>query len=282
MAKYHAKFFLLLLLILFGKCTPKKNKAVLVWDKNLYRIGSQSSPRAVDLNEDEVLDIVMGAGLNEYQQCDQGIIAVDGKTGELLWQQKAPDQVYGSATFYDVNDDGIKDVFIGGRSPHFKALNGRNGEVLWEYDYTKHEKDSILKHARFNFNNSVLVPDQNGDGLLDLLTMNGGNSKADPDSEVGRFPSVLMLIDSKTGSIIAADTMPDGKESYMSPLSFQQADEDDYTLIFGTGGETISGNLYTAKLSDLIHGRLSTAKVLASEAGHGFIAPPSLADITKD
>ena len=267
-------------LIILTSCSVKK-KSELVWDKNFYQIGSQSSPRAADLNNDGVLDIVMGAGLNEFQKSDHGVIALNGKSGELLWKQEAPDQVYGSATFYDVTGDGISDVFIGGRSPHFKALDGKNGDILWEYHYT-YESDSILKHARFNFNNSVLVPDQNGDGLQDLLTVNGGNAKADPNSEKNRYPGVIMIFDSKTGNIIASDTTPDGKESYMSPLCFSRPGENDFSIIFGTGGETISGNLYVAKISDLVNRKLSNAKVIASESGHGFIAPSSLADITQD
>lgn len=271
---------LLTFFLIVGGC--QKREAKLVWDINLFRIGSQSSPRTVDLNSDSILDIVMGAGSNEYQKSSQGIVALDGKTGDLLWQQESTDQVYGAATFYDINGDSIKDIFIGGRSPHFKALNGKSGEVIWEYIYDQHNGDSILKHARFNFNNSVLVPDQNKDGFPELLTVNGGNSKADPNSEVNRFPGVLMLFNVMTGDIIAADTMPDGGESYMSPLCFVQPGQTDYSIIFGTGGETISGNLYHAKLSDLVEHKLSNATVIASEKGHGFIAPPVLADITKD
>ena len=177
---------------------------------------------------------------------------------------------------------GLKDVFIGGRSPHFKALNGKTGEVLWEYIYDQHRNDSIMQYARFNFNNSILVPDQNNDGLPDLLTVNGGNANAAPYSEKDRYPAVLILFDSKTGGIIAADTMPDGKESYMAPLCFTQPGSREYTLIFGTGGETIDGHLYMARLSDLVEKKLSNAKVIASEKGHGFIAPPVLADISGD
>lgn len=272
-------FICLAAFIILGNCTRKKS--ALVWDKNLFVIGSQSSPRAADLNADGILDIVMGAGKNEYQHSEQGIIALDGKTGELLWQQEAPDQVSGSATFYDISGDGVKDVFIGGRSPHLKALNGKTGKVLWEYQY-QFENDSVLQYAHFNFYNVVLVPDQNKDGLPDLLTINGGNAKAAPNSEADRFPGVLMVIDAKTGRILAADTMPDGKESYMSPLCFSQPGTQDFTIIFGTGGETIGGNLYLAKLSDLMEKKLSRAKIIASEKGHGFIAPPVLADISQD
>ncbi len=279
LAQIRIKFFFIFLIIWLVGCTHKKSE--LVWDKNLYMIGSQSSPRAADLNEDGTLDIVMGAGKNEYQHSKQGVIALDGKTGELLWEQEAPDQVYGSATFCDITGDGIKDIFIGGRSPHLTALNGKTGAVLWTYRY-QYQDDAVLQYARFNFQNSVLVPDQNQDGLPDLLTVNGGNSKALPHTEENRFPGVLMLFDAKTGHILAADTMPDGKESYMPPLCFAQPGSQALTLVFGTGGETISGNLYMTKLSDLMQQKLSSAKVIASEQGHGFIAPPVLADISQD
>src|SRR5688572_27581105 len=121
-------------------CGHRESKVL--WDHHFPVIGSQSSPRAVDLNGDGVLDIVMGAGKNEFQKSRQGILALDGKTGDVLWQQEAEDQVYGAATFCDVTGDGVKDVFIGGRSPHFKGLNGRTGEVIWAYTHEKYAADS--------------------------------------------------------------------------------------------------------------------------------------------
>ncbi len=276
---HYPSFFLLVFFVWSVGCSNKKTE--LVWDKNFYRIGSQSSPRATDLNQDGVLDIVIGAGKNEYQYTEQGVLAFDGKTGELLWEQETFDQVYGSATFCDINDDGIQDIFIGGRSPHLKALDGKTGEVIWQYEY-QYENDSILQYARFNFQNSVLIPDQNNDGLPDLLAVNGGNAKATPYSEADRYPGVLMLFDSRTGEILAADTMPDGKEAYMPPLFFVSTESNEPQIIFGTGGETISGHLYLAKLSDLLERKLSNAKIIASEEGHGFIAPAVLADISED
>ena len=259
-----------------------RRKSEVVWTQDIGTIGSQSSPRAADLDGDGVLDLVMGAGKNEFQKSDHGIIALNGKTGKLLWKQTATDQVYGAATFCDINADGTPDIFIGGRSPHLKALDGKTGSMLWEYHVADHAQDSILKYARFNFNNSVLVPDQNGDGIKDLLTVNGGNAAAAPDSENDRYPGVLMLFDSKTGNVLAADTMPDGKESYMSPLCFSQPGSNDLTLIFGTGGETINGHLYAGHLQDLLQHRLANATPIATETDHGFIAPPSIADINAD
>ena len=262
--------------------TQSKEKSQVIWNKDFPVIGSQSSPRTTDLNKDGILDIVIGAGKNEFQHSDMGILAFDGRSGDLLWKQEATDQVYGSATFYDITGDDVKDVFIGGRSPQLKAIDGKSGALLWEFKHERYKDDPVMQYARYNFNNSVTVPDQNKDGLDDLLTVNGGNAVAEPYSEVDRFPAVLMLLDSKTGNVIAADTMPDGKESYITPLTFTQPGTKELFIVFGTGGETIDGNLYVSTMSDLVSKNLSKAKVIATEKGHGFIAPVTLADISSD
>lgn len=274
----------ILMIGLLTGCSSSSSKirSEVIWNNDIPVIGSLSSPRTADLNNDGILDIVMGAGKNEYQQTDMGILAFDGKSGNLFWKQASIDQVFGSVTFCDINGDQTKDILIGGRSPQLKALDGKTGTVIWDYDHQKYTTHPILQYARFNFNNSVLLPDQNKDGVEDLLTINGGNPLAMPDSELDRFPGVLMLFDSKTGNVIAADTMPDGKESYMTPICFSQPGSEEVFILVGTGGETINGRLYLTTLSQLIAGKLSTAKIIATETGHGFIAPPTLADINKD
>jgi hypothetical protein len=284
-----AKFFLCCFpvfasLIHLVSCTlsPAKKKSELKWMKDIPAIGSQSSPRATDLNNDGTLDIVMGAGKNEYQESDHGIVAFDGKTGNLLWKQTSIDQVYGSPALLDVTGDKVKDVFIGGRSPQLQALNGATGAIIWSFRPDEYKQDPVLKYARFNFNSCMVVPDQNNDGVEDLLTTNGGNSYAAPNSTENRFPGVLMLVDAKTGKVLAADTMPDGGETYMTPVAFRQRGETETQIVFGTGGETINGNLYITSLSHLRQKNIASAKVIAKETRHGFIAPASIADITGD
>ena len=117
--------------VIFSSCslTNAKTKSEVIWNKDLPVVGSLSSPRTTDLNNDGVLDIVIGAGKNEFQKTDMGILAFDGKTGKLLWKQSSVDQVFGSATFCDVNGDGIKDIFIGGRSPQLKAIDGKSAPL---------------------------------------------------------------------------------------------------------------------------------------------------------
>ena len=70
----------LVFLTFIGFSACEKKQSELVWNQSFFRIGSQSSPRAVDLNQDGVLDIVMGtAGNGEMAPTDQGVLAIDGK-----------------------------------------------------------------------------------------------------------------------------------------------------------------------------------------------------------
>ncbi len=273
-------YFSICILITFTTgCTSHKTK--IVWDQSFPVIGSQSSPRPIDINQDGVDDLVMGACKNEYQPTEMGVIALDGKSGNILWQSDAGDQVYGSATVIDINNDSIQDVIIGGRWSYLRALDGKNGKVLWSYA-PKDSLHPILKYAKYNFFNSVLISDQNNDGVQDLLIQNGGNHSAQPTDSIHRYPGVLMVIDNVNGHVLAADTMPDGQESYMSPLYIKHPDRSEW-VIFGSGGETFGGHLYKAKLGDLMQNNLKQSIPIATDGhGHGFIAPPVLADITGD
>lgn len=269
--------------LLLISCTDKKSVSYdQVWSRDFFNVGSQSSPRAADLNRDGILDIVIGAGKNENQKSDKGVLAINGETGALLWSHESLDQIYGSPTLYDISGDGVSDVFIGGRSQCLKALDGTNGKLIWEYKSASHKHHPVLRYARFNFNSNALVPDQNDDGLWDLLAVNGGNSLAIPGSSNDRYPGVLILFDSRTGDVLAADTMPDRGESYMSPVVVSASDQSDPWIIFGTGGETLDGRLYKVRLQEFVSRGLSSAHVIASDSGHGFIAPPVIVDLNGD
>lgn len=272
---------LFIVILLIGLVSCEKRQTEIIWNQSFFQIGSQSSPRTADLNKDGVLDVVMGAGTGEMSATEDGVLAIDGVTGEILWKQQAPAHVVGSASFQDINDDGVPDVFIGGRGSFLTALDGQTGSVIWQYSY-EYETDSILQFAKFNFYNSVWVPDQNEDGRMELLTVNGGNWNSAANSVDDRVPGVLMLFDSKSGTVMAADTMPDGQESYMSPLCFQDRDSGTWKIVFGTGGETLSGSLYVATLQDLLDQNLQAATRIATENKHGFIAPPVITDLNLD
>ena len=248
------------------------------WSKVIKDVGTLSSLRAVDLTGDGVKDIVLGAGKVEFQHTDSAVIALDGANGDVLWFVPARDQIFGSPSFMDITNDGVPDVFIGGRSAEFMAINGSTGEIIWEY-FPQGDSLDFTSLQLYNFYNPQFIDDVDNDGAKDILVANGGYVKA-LSGDRNRPPGKLMVISSGNGKLIAEAFMPDGKETYMSCLV-----TDAYgatRVIFGTGGERISGKLYITALQDVLGGDMSNAKVLVESDKKGFIAPPVLVDINND
>lgn len=265
---------IIILCILVCAC-KKENKN---WDITINGVTSASSPQVIDLNGDDIKDIIMGAGAEEWHSTDIGVIAINGANGEMLWKTSARNQIVGSAVFVDINNDQTPDVIIGGRSAELQAINGRNGEKIWQF-YSKKGSMSARNDGWFNFFNPQLVADQNNDGLKDILICNGGDAVV-PAGVKNRPPGKLLLLNSKTGKILAEDLMPDGQETYFSPVCLDSTNNP--TIVFGSGGETQPGHLYKCKLSDLKKKNLKNSLVLDSTSKKGYIAPPILADITHD
>jgi outer membrane protein assembly factor BamB len=245
------------------------------WSIAFDGVGTFSSPRVTDLNGDGVGDVILGAGREEFQWCDSSVVALDGRNGRMLWRVKAIDQIFGSAALKDLNGDGVMDVVIGGRSAELKAINGATGKILWKFNKRKGAK------KWYNFYNPQFINDQDGDGLEDILISNGGDVLAAP-YDPNRPPGSLLVLSSRDGSLLAKAQMPDGKETYMSVAALPLPDSNDYLIAFGTGGETIGGNLFVCKLSDVLRGDLSGARHLDSSASKGYIGPPVWIDITGD
>ena len=246
------------------------------WVKKLPGIGTFSSPRITDLNNDGIGDIVLGAGRKEFQVCDSAVIAINGKSGELLWNVPAKDQVFGSAALLDVTNDSITDVFINGRSAELIAVNGKSGEVIWRFS-----KPSTQEKEWFNFYNPQIIPDQNGDGKDDILVSNGGDVLAEPH-DPNRPTGHLVILNSVNGEILGRAPMPDGGEIYMSVSVLPTKSPRAKNVIYGTGGETIGGHLYVTSIAEIMSGDLSKSVQLASSEDKGFVGPGAWVDITND
>lgn len=264
---------LLLFLISLSSCI----KAQLPdWSFSLDSVANLSSARAADLNGDGVKDIVFGAGTDGVQS-NNGIAAVNGLDGSLIWKRAARNEVFGSAIFKDITSDGVPDVFIAGRQAQLLAINGATGSLIWDFfPYGTNPIDS----GWYNFYNPSFVADFSNDGINDILVSNGGDHAA-PAWETNRPAGKLLLINSVTGAIISQAVVPDSAEIYCSPVVADLWNDGNPFILYGTGGETLGGHFYACRLSQLAAGSLAGSTVLASDSELGYIAPASVVKETN-
>lgn len=274
---FFRKTSILVLIALIG-CTTFHADS---WKISIPEIGLTSSPRPIDLTGDGILDLVVGGGGREFVATEFGILAIDGSNGDLLWKVGTWNQVVSSPVFKDITEDSIPDVFIGGRSAIFMAINGADGSIIWSHlDYNP-GMDLINDTSYLNFYTPQFTSDVDADGYDDLLVSFGGYFKAgtgDPDRPSGE----LMVISTLTGKVLRRLRMPDGNETYMSPIIYDFKNNQNPDIIIGTGGESLPGSLFRIKYSDLLAETLTGTVILAKGEGTGFIAPPVLADINSD
>jgi hypothetical protein len=242
------------------------------WTFSVDSVANLSSARSADLNNDGIPDIVFGAG-KDGAASTNGIVAVNGSNGQLLWKRPARNEVFGSAIFQDITADGIPDVFITGRQAQMLAINGANGQLIWDFfPYNSNPADS----GYYNFYNPTFVSDFTNDGIEDILVSNGGDHAA-PVWVTDRPAGLIMLLNSATGEIVTQAVVPDSAEIYCSPVIADLTNDNDPWILYGTGGETLGGHFYACRLSSFLEGSLESSSILAEDSLLGFVAPASVA-----
>lgn len=246
------------------------------WHVQLDTANIFSSPRFSDLNKDGVKDIVLGGGV-EGVPSSNGVIALDGSNGEVLWNLPCRTQIYTSALFQDVSGDGVPDVFIGGRAATYYCINGASGELIWQF-FSGTEKES-REAGILNFFGTQFIDDQDGDGFKDLLVTNGGDYLAAPD-DFSRASARLLVLNSLSGKIISEVWVTDKKESYYAPHVYTRKGKE--MVLFGTGGETIAGSLFAVPLKSILNNSMKKIKTVLSDTSKGFILNSVMADLNSD
>jgi hypothetical protein len=248
-----------------------------------------SSPSLADLSGDGVPDIVFGTGVDRVVPAPSGgrmldsepdvsgyVVAVSGKSNEILWQVPNPRDAFTTPRFARLNGDDVPDVVMGGREGVLSAFSGVDGALLWRVT-----GDAVAKTSfPLNFFTPAAIDDANGDGVSDLLVTYGGDDSALPRDPRG--PGYLAVISGADGKVLAAGKTPDGAETYSSPVVYRRPDRTQW-VVFGTGGETLGGAAYRAPVASLLDGTFATrAERLVEPGKKGVIAPATLADLTGD
>ncbi len=251
----------------------------LVWERNV-EFATVSSPTLIDINGDCVLDVLLGRGEELVGENPDGrrfgrIAAFDGTDGSTIWEQTTPEEIFSRPLLVDLTADGVPEVVVAGRGASFAALTLRSGELIWEFDRSQ----PPLQDRWSNFYRPAIGPDVTGDGIPDLITVNG--ALTDAEAFEPREVNHLVIVSGADGVLLHAMEMPDGAESYLAPEIVDRPDGP--FLVFGSGGETQAGSLWMIPLADAMAGSLQTAVTLVEpRSTRGFMTAPSLVDLTED
>ena len=244
---------------------PTAQNNTIHWNKMNLEASSETTPFVIDVNNDGTDDVIYAYShytkdlsmyyctSNAYYEnacmedtgypvCGAILVAVNGLNGEIIWLRNLTHPVFGIRCVMDVDEDGETDCFVIGRYHQWDTVNKATGETIWEADTT-------IGYAGYNFYYPLPLEDFDGDGVVDILNIHGGDQLYGPD-ETNRSPALIVIVSGKTGKkLIDPIVVPDGRESYMSPVRYTFAGKD--VILFGTGGETIDGSLWAITVDSI-------------------------------
>ena len=120
-----------------------------------------SSPSLIDLNHDGALDVVVGTGIFFDRAGARRILAIDGRSGQLLWDAATPGRVMGSPAVAMVNGEAW--VWVVSEGGALQAWNSA-GQQQWSTCIADQSCNSTL--GTFG---GVAIADVNNDGRLDAV-----------------------------------------------------------------------------------------------------------------
>lgn len=243
------------------------------WARECDSLHLLTSMSAGDLTGDGVPDVIVNLGGADGTV---GVTALDGRDGTHLWHSDDAVLMVTVAPVVDLDGDGAVEVLAAGRgAPEdprpLVVLDGHDGSLRWRVP--------PVAPAWQNIYTPQVVPDRDGDAVDDLLIATGGDlvrTAFEPVSVPGR----LALLSGSDGSVIGMIDLPDGQETYNSPVVVDSRVPGELDVVVGTGGELLPGSLWRVPISAIEQGDNTRAvRLIDGGTATSFIAPVSVGDL---
>lgn len=263
-----------------------------VWSRVIARVNSESPLRKVDVNGDGVMDLVVGYGIDEMiddargyiprctslktgltDMCGGGLMALNGINGETLWQRWTSFTIFSLKCTIDINSDGQSDCVAAGRGGLILAVDGRNGNILWELkDYSDLESYAETSIDLYTIN---VVRDLNNDGIADVLAVHVEETQRAHGGHI-------KLISGATGIILKSIPTPYREEMFV-PIQQLMGKDGAEQFLMVSGGQNSPGGIYTLKQENLMKfvGEKDFEPVMRIDSS-GFMVPAVLTDLNGD
>jgi hypothetical protein len=112
------------------------------------------------LGDNDVTGIAVSKGKLFFGTDNYAFYCFDIKTKKMLWYKNLPYDVESAPVVSDFNGDGNEDVFFSVQNHGYYALNGLDGNLLWEFTKIDSHEGNV----------SALLYDCNKDGVMDVIT----------------------------------------------------------------------------------------------------------------
>lgn len=270
------------------------------WSKAFSLLSTESPVRKFDINGDGADDILFGYGVddsiqyplehhtgipkcelenNSYRElayCQGGILALDGLSGNTIWQRWTPQIIFSLFCSTDLNNDGHIDCIISGRGGFVLAVDGRNGNTLWHLKTNLFAEKTQIITDLYTVNE---IRDLDGDMIVDVLAARVEEHQSLQENSAAGY---IAVISGQSGKVIRTISTPNQEEIYVPLQLYTQIDGTEMILVL-TGGQTTAGGVYLISLNTIMDSSKDNNFITVfRNENSGFMVPAIMSDLNED